>query len=193
MPMARPHAPRGQGRVRVIDAAMDLFAEHGVSGTSLQMIAEHLGVTKAAVYYQFHAKEDIVLAVLESALAEMADFLTEAEGAATARERSDRALVGLVDLMMRHRQAMATMLRDPEAGRIVESHPAFRSLSDRLAALLLGPHPDTRQRVAVSLVGSGLAQAGIDPHLVDLEDEQLRGEMLAVARAALTGTSSAAP
>ncbi|NUR16364.1 MAG: helix-turn-helix transcriptional regulator, partial [Dermatophilaceae bacterium] len=60
--MARPQSPRGQGRRRVIDAAVELFAEHGVSGTSLQMIADHLGVTKAAVYYQFHAKEDIVLA-----------------------------------------------------------------------------------------------------------------------------------
>ena len=37
--------PRG----RIIAAAVDLFAEHGVGGTSLQMIADYVGVTKAAV------------------------------------------------------------------------------------------------------------------------------------------------
>jgi AcrR family transcriptional regulator len=33
----------------VLDAALDLFAEHG--GTSLQMIADAIGITKAAVYH----------------------------------------------------------------------------------------------------------------------------------------------
>ena len=33
-------------RTRVLDAALDLFADHGVSGTSLQMIADAVGITK---------------------------------------------------------------------------------------------------------------------------------------------------
>ena len=48
--------------------ALELFARHGVGGTSLQMIADSLEVTKAAVYHQFHTKEAIVLAVLETHL-----------------------------------------------------------------------------------------------------------------------------
>ena len=59
--------PRGSARARVIDAALALFADHGVNGTSLQMIADHLGVSKASVYYQFHSKDDIVLAVIRPA------------------------------------------------------------------------------------------------------------------------------
>ncbi|WP_156763496.1 TetR/AcrR family transcriptional regulator, partial [Mycobacterium scrofulaceum] len=54
------HSP---ARTRVLDAALDLFATHGVSGTSLQMIADAVGVTKAAVYHQFRTKEQIVIAV----------------------------------------------------------------------------------------------------------------------------------
>lgn len=54
--MAKPVATRGFARERVLDAALDLFAAHGVSGTSLQMIADRPGVTKAAVYYQFHSR-----------------------------------------------------------------------------------------------------------------------------------------
>ena len=52
-------------RERVLHAARSLFSEYGVSGTSLQMIADHLGVTKAAVYHQFHTKDEIVLALLD--------------------------------------------------------------------------------------------------------------------------------
>ena len=47
--MGRPGAPRGQGRDRVVAAALELFSERGVSGTSLQMIADRLGVGKASV------------------------------------------------------------------------------------------------------------------------------------------------
>jgi AcrR family transcriptional regulator len=62
--VARPKGPPGRARQRVLDAALELFAEHGVSGTSLQMIADRLGLTKAAVYHQFPAKEDIAVAIL---------------------------------------------------------------------------------------------------------------------------------
>src|SRR5262249_57471431 len=56
-------------QTRVIEAAVDLFAEHGISGTSLQMIADALGVTKAAVYHQYNTKEEIILAVAQLVLA----------------------------------------------------------------------------------------------------------------------------
>ena len=56
-------ARRSAAQTRIVAAALDLFAEHGVSGTSLQMIADAIGVTKAAVYHQFKTKEEIVLAV----------------------------------------------------------------------------------------------------------------------------------
>ena len=44
-------------RERVIGAAVELFSEHGVQGTSLRMIADRLGVAKGAVYYQFPCKD----------------------------------------------------------------------------------------------------------------------------------------
>ena len=52
-----PHPPRVRAAPGSPSAALELFARRGVSGTSLQDIADHLGVTKAAVYYQFRSKE----------------------------------------------------------------------------------------------------------------------------------------
>jgi len=73
-------------RDRVVAAALDLFAEYGVSGTSLQMIADRMGVTKAAVYHQFRTKDEIVLAAAESELAQLLPVLDAAEAEPTARK-----------------------------------------------------------------------------------------------------------
>jgi AcrR family transcriptional regulator len=53
--------PRGATRDRILDVALELFNEQGYDKTSLREIAERLGVTKAALYYHFERKEDILL------------------------------------------------------------------------------------------------------------------------------------
>jgi AcrR family transcriptional regulator len=50
-------------RQRILSVALDLFTEQGYDGTSLREIAEQLGVTKAAIYYHFESKEDILMAL----------------------------------------------------------------------------------------------------------------------------------
>jgi AcrR family transcriptional regulator len=65
---------------RILDVALDLFIENGYDGTSLREVAEKLGVTKAALYYHFASKEDILMAlhmrlhaIGREALADLAD------------------------------------------------------------------------------------------------------------------------
>ena len=50
-------------RDRILDVALDLFIDQGYDGTSLRQIADRLGITKAALYYHFEAKEDILMAL----------------------------------------------------------------------------------------------------------------------------------
>src|SRR5882757_3784987 len=52
-------------RTRIKDVALTLFTEQGYEATSLREIAEALGVTKAALYYHFKTKEDIVSSLTE--------------------------------------------------------------------------------------------------------------------------------
>jgi AcrR family transcriptional regulator len=52
---------RGSTRERILDVALELFLEQGYEKTSLREIADRLGVTKAALYYHFASKEDILL------------------------------------------------------------------------------------------------------------------------------------
>ncbi len=69
-PVAGEDAPRHPDpggarstRDRILDAALDLFIEKGYDGTSLRELAERLGFTKAALYYHFASKEDILMAL----------------------------------------------------------------------------------------------------------------------------------
>jgi AcrR family transcriptional regulator len=55
----------GDTRERIKQVALELFTEHGYEQTSLREIAERLDVTKAALYYHFKSKEEIVRAFVE--------------------------------------------------------------------------------------------------------------------------------
>jgi AcrR family transcriptional regulator len=55
----------GDTRTRIQQVARELFAEQGYDKTSLREIAGRLDVTKAALYYHFKSKEDIVRSLVE--------------------------------------------------------------------------------------------------------------------------------
>ncbi|MGP8223770.1 MAG: TetR/AcrR family transcriptional regulator [Acidimicrobiales bacterium] len=54
-------AEESSTRERILDIALELFTEQGYEKTSLRQIAERLGFSKAAIYYHFASKEDILI------------------------------------------------------------------------------------------------------------------------------------
>lgn len=167
-------------RERLLSAALELFAEHGVSGTSLQMIADRLGVTKAAVYHQFPTKDEIVLAVIEPALSELAPLAEAAERHRTPAARRLSALGAVIDLVVEYRRLSAVLSYDPVVMRLVRQHAAVATL-ERIVALLTGPEPDVTTRVGVALVAGGLISVGMDPAMAALPDDELRRQLLVTA------------
>ncbi|WP_433360483.1 TetR/AcrR family transcriptional regulator [Actinoplanes sp. CA-142083] len=176
----------GTARERLLAAALDLFAEHGVSGTSLQMIADRLGVTKAAVYHQFPTKDEIVLAVIDPALERLEPIAEHAEAQRGHTARRDTVLAGVVDLVVEYRRVSSTLSFDPVVVRLVRSHHALRSLQ-RIRRLLGGTAPDPGSRVRMAVLSGGLIMAGADPAVAGLDDEDFRDHLLAAARRILRG------
>lgn len=174
-------------RTRLLSTALSLFAEHGVEGTSLQMIADELGVTKAAVYYHFKTKAEITEAVAEPALRELDEILDGAEALRRRGARIDHVLEGLVDLVVRYRTLVALFSSDPGIARAVEkSLHGARSFKVRLPNMLLGPEPDTASMVTAHVALAGIALAGGSPELAELDDETLRTHLLDVGRRMLS-------
>jgi AcrR family transcriptional regulator len=69
----REHGRDTRSRLRQL--ALEMFAEQGYEKTSLREIAERLGVTKAALYYYFKSKEDIVRSLIEDYVAELDELI----------------------------------------------------------------------------------------------------------------------
>jgi len=44
----------------IVQAAFELFAEHGIEKTSLGMISKKVGITKSSIYYHFATKEELI-------------------------------------------------------------------------------------------------------------------------------------
>jgi AcrR family transcriptional regulator len=174
--------PSGSARDRVLDAARTLFAEHSASGTSLQMIADHLGVTKAAVYHQFHAKEDIVLALVERPLAQLEDIVAEAEAMDGREAQLDVLLRGLVDVVLENPETVGMIQGDPAVSGLVQARQPYRDIVARLTELLAGPHPDAAARVASALYGAGLMLIGHHPLLAGVEPDTMRSELPRIGR-----------
>jgi AcrR family transcriptional regulator len=169
-------------QTRVIEAALDLFGEHGISGTSLQMIADAIGVTKAAVYHQYNTKDEIVLAVAEVVLAGLEAAVTAAE-AERSRARAREVLIsGMIDLAVDRRRMAGILQRDPIMLRFLEEHEPFRLVMERVNRALMGGVSSPKARVQVAMFTAALAGAVIHPLVVDLDDEMLRKQFQKQAR-----------
>lgn len=66
---------RGNTRQRIQDVALELFAEQGYEKTSLREIAERLDVSKAALYYHFKTKEEIIVSLFEDLTKPILDLI----------------------------------------------------------------------------------------------------------------------
>ena len=166
---------------RTVEAALGLFAHHGVGGTSLQMIADALGVTKAAVYHQFPTKDAIVVATLEVQLEPIEVLLLQAEADGPGPEARDALLAGLVDAVVANRRSLSTLQSDPVLFRLLAEHPPSLSLWTRVFSTLLGDDADDRAIVRASVLSAVIGSVAY-PFVIDLDGDTLRDELLRVAR-----------
>lgn len=180
VPAARPEPSAAQARV--IAAALDLFARHGAGGTSLQMIADEIGVTKAAVYHQFKTKDEIILAAAEAELARLAAVVEAAEAEPSPKRARDAVVAGMVDLAIDHRRTVGTVLSDPMIVGFFADHAAFRDVMQRFRVLLIGDDTSPEARVRTALLMAAVSGAVLHPLVAGLDDDVLRVQLLRLVR-----------
>jgi AcrR family transcriptional regulator len=186
MSLAKAAAASARGhtaaQTRIIEAALGLFAEHGISGTSLQMIADAIGVTKAAVYHQYPTKDEIVLAVAGVVLAGLEAAVSVAESERSRARARDVLVARMVDLAVEQRGLASVLQRDPVMLRFLDEHAAFRRVMVRVNRVLMGGASDPAARVQAATIAAFVAGAVIHPLVVDLNDATLRAQLLRQAR-----------
>jgi AcrR family transcriptional regulator len=167
---------------RVVAAALNLFARNGVGGTSLQMIADAIGVTKAAVYHQFKTRDDIILAVARTELARLEQVIAAAEAADNSTTGREVLLTHVVNLTVQRRQLVGVLQSDPIMVRFLAEHEPFEQLTERLFRVLLGDSDDEDMRVQAAMASAAIGGAALHPIVMDLDDDALRHHLLHFAR-----------
>jgi AcrR family transcriptional regulator len=182
---ATPHpwgaTPYSGAQRRVAVAAIDLFAEHGVDATTLQMIADRIGVTKAAVYHQFKTKEGIVIAAVEVELGKLEEALAEAEAAPGSHAR-DALLWQVIELSVARRRIVSALQHDPAIIRILASYAPYQEFMSRLFGVLLHGETDAATRLRVAMVASAIGSTVTHPLVSDFDDAALREGIFGLSR-----------
>ncbi|MHA6758416.1 TetR family transcriptional regulator [Streptacidiphilus sp. PAMC 29251] len=140
-----------QTRQRILDAAAEVFAEHGYSGASMRDIAERLGITKAALYYHFASKEDLLDGLVQPAVQALTDYAQAAEsGLHSPAEMLHRFL----DLTIEGIPGLHPLMVDPGARAAVKTRHHPMELIQRIETHLSGgTDPDQLLRWQFALGG----------------------------------------
>jgi AcrR family transcriptional regulator len=181
-PHRRVQLAPSAAQARIISAALDLFARNGVGGTSLQMIADTIGVTKAAVYHQYNTKDEIVLAAAEAELAMLEAVVDAAEAEPSQRRARERLVTGIVDLAVAHRRTVSTILNDPVIAHFFAEHESFGHVMDRMSHVLMGDDIGHEERVSTAMLTAAISGTVIHPLVAGLDDETLRSHLNQLAR-----------
>ncbi len=187
-------------RERILDAALDLFIRKGYAETSLREIAAELGFSKAALYYHFESKQDILMALHMRVHGVTDDVLPVLEAKADPGDvwaQLVDLLIGLtlryrrlIELHIRSQDAMAELHRDPARAR---HGPVVSEIQDHLLGLLRDPSVSVEVRIrriaSLGAIGSVLLGAGA---FEDLPDAELEAALRNVARDVLGAAASSA-
>lgn len=156
-------------RQQILQTAQRLFAEIGYDATSLQMIADEMSLTKAAVYYYFPAKSDILAEAMSPGVRRLGTLLDEAAAIRGRRARAEHLVDGFADFLVRNRHAVIASVEPTMSKHAPDS--AALEMRDRALTLMFGDNPSPAERLAVNVVF--LLPKSL-PSVADLTDEELR-------------------
>jgi AcrR family transcriptional regulator len=152
-----PHheARRGDTRARIQQVALELFAEQGYEKTSLREIAERLDVTKAALYYHFKSKEDIVGSLVGDYMGQVDALIAWAKAQPRTPQTRGEILGRYVQIvadgsdvfrMLHHNQAAVNSLAAAK-----ERGSVFRERMTGLVEAITEPGADTMERLRATM------------------------------------------
>ena len=174
--------PRSAAQTRTMRVALELFAANGVSGTSYQMIADALGVTKAAVYHQFKTKNELIVAVAETELARLEEALESAEAERDPTQAREVLLASVIEHAVEHRAGAAILLFDPAIGAALSEHRPIQHFVERLYGALVGAASTPAAQVRLAMLAVAIGGTVGHPLVAEVDDDTLRSEMLRAAR-----------
>lgn len=193
---------RGSTRERILDVALELFTERGYEKTSLRGIADTLGVTKAALYYHFERKEDILLALhlrLHALGRDTLARLSEQDGRGVSIEAWAQVLDRFLDEVLANRKLFLLHLRNRNAFEQLEQsdqhlaeHEDLQHVLQRFLAERSIP-TESRVRMACAIGAVMVPLMGATEAFDDVAPEDLAAMVRRSVSDLMAGASPTAP
>lgn len=176
--------PASSTRERIQDVARDLFIQKGVQRTSLQDIADRLGITKPALYYHFTSREELVRSILQPVIDEGEKFIVDQETRASTHPASPRELLeGYFDFIFRHRTDLVLAVSELTTLADLGLVDKVLAWQKRLCTLVFGPRPTLEQSTRGVIAFGGMQDCCLQ--FPDTAPKRLRAATVTSALAAL--------
>jgi len=162
-----------------MDVAQTLFTEQGYERTSLREIAEQVGVTKAALYYHFASKEELIRALLEPMTTMEMEFVNDMPDRPSVEEWAD-----MLD------RFVLWMIENARTFQLLErNHDLFDSMHEegqphlqfhhKLEQIVGDPTRDVEERIRMAAaVGQSFAIMGFGGDLLGEVEPELLAKVL---------------
>jgi TetR/AcrR family transcriptional regulator, acrAB operon repressor len=155
--MRRTKEEAAKTRAAIVDAALCSFERHGITGTTMDDIAEAAKCTKGAVYHHFSGKRDILHDLRDQVSVPMLDEADSEllhEGTLPALERVERYINHLLDAIeenLRTRQVITVMqLRCEYVGDLAQELEAAARNQERLLRAFEAAYREARKTGALA-------------------------------------------
>jgi len=154
-------------RSQLLEAAAELFAEHGYEGASMRDIAKAVGVTQANLYYHFEGKADLIEATLAHIFGTSAELL-EAWLADHPDDQLRAFVRWLVQALMTDRIFARLLYRELVDGDEARIESLSRTVLQKpfkplVAAVSRGRTIEAARATALSIIGCAIGQVLVLP------------------------------
>lgn len=118
---------RASRQQALMDAAMQVFAEHGYDAATTREVAEHSGCSEGLIHRYFGGKRGLLLAILHAKTETLTEQMQrDLPDAASLEDELRQLLRGPLDYIWEHRDFMRVCVSraaiDPEVGRVFGDH-----------------------------------------------------------------------
>ena len=186
--------PRVTGTKKaILEAALQIAASKGITGTTMDEVADLAGVAKGSLYYNFKNKDQLFEELLEEGVGALAEVLREARSGL----RGWDAIVVLVDTLL-HRISENGALAKLMAAEIFRTDRAWQETLFALrhdalgefAAAIAEALPESQTRSTSELMASSVFGAVLMGGLEWLvfEPERSRDDVAAIILQSLSGS-----
>lgn len=162
---------RERSRRRILDSALELFAQRGYASTTVRMIAERAGVAQGLLYNYYAGKDALLHAIFERSMGDVQESFERAMAGATPGERIERLVRAAFDIVrenlsfwrLTYQLRMQPEVLEGLGGNIRASSEAIRLQLEALLRAPESPSPEVHARVLFAAIDGAAQHYAMDP------------------------------